>query len=380
VRELGLAIVLWGLLGETSSVHANARDASTAPSVAGASASPASRITLRPVPGLEALAAKIARVLALRGNITVDLGPAPPPGLLEAVPAGNVALARADDASVHLVLGGARGASFDARVALSPNGEEDVRALALALEALRDRALQAENADRIAPAVVPSLREAALVDPIDPTEAANGHDDAQPTAAGMLPPNSDGEPRDDGSVNATPDPGERPLHVNFTYYFSVYGGASSQSDALRTGIGAGGGVCVQGHCLALAIEYPIPLGLGAGGDDVRYRYPTFSCSFYSRPWHFGRFTPGAGVALLTRVGYFDHDMGLRDTRGGLDTDLGVRGTLEGAYAILESVDIVAEAGLDYALDRWEAGHGTSFAQRGPRASPWLQAGIRIRPH
>jgi hypothetical protein len=375
VRELGLAILLCVLLGDASSVQANARDASTAPSVAAASASPASRITLRPVRGLEALAAKIARVLSLRGNITVDIGPAPPPWLLEAVPAGNVALALAGNSTVHLVLGGARGASFDAHVALSPDGEEDVRALALALEALRDRALQAENA-------VPSLREAAAE---EPNEAPNSDDPLHvpqltPATGALVQHPGDGKPRDEGSEATTPEPGERALHVNFTYYFSVYGGASSQSNALRTGLSTGGGVCVQGHCLALVIEYPIPLGLGSGGDDVRYRYPTFSCSFNSRPWHFGHFTPGAGVALLTRVGHFERDMGLRDPRSGLDTDLGVRGTFEGAYAILESVDIVAEAGLDYALDRWEAGYGSTIAQRGPRASPWLQAGIRIRPH
>jgi hypothetical protein len=142
----------------------------------------------------------------------------------------------------------------------------------------------------------------------------------------------------------------------------------------------GGGLCVQGQCLRLAVEYPLPISLEAGGDDVRYRYTTFSCSFYSRPLQLGRFTPAASVGLLSRIGHFERDMGITNSSAGLDTDLGLRGTLEGAYAILESVDVVAEFGVDYALDRWTTGHGETQLRRGMRTSPWLQAAIRIRPH
>ncbi|MET0389777.1 MAG: hypothetical protein ABW321_27640, partial [Polyangiales bacterium] len=93
---------------------------------------PSARITLRPAPGLEVLAARIARVLALRSDTTVEIGPPPPP-ILEAVPTGNVALARDEDTAIHLVLGAALGESLEAHVALSPDGklnlEEDSRAL-----------------------------------------------------------------------------------------------------------------------------------------------------------------------------------------------------------------------------------------------------------
>ena len=148
---------------------------------------------------------------------------------------------------------------------------------------------------------------------------------------------------------------------------------------MRTGIGTGGGLCVQGQCLLLAIEYPLPISMEAGGNDVRYRYPTFSCSFYSHPLQLGRFTPAVSVGLLSRVGHFERDMGIKDYRPGLDTDLGVRGTLQGSYQLWDAVEAVAEGGLDYALDRWQFGHGDSLAFRGSRVAPWIQAGIRIRP-
>jgi hypothetical protein len=162
-------------------------------------------------------------------------------------------------------------------------------------------------------------------------------------------------------------------------FLQWYSGASSQSNLPRMGVGGGGGLCVLGHCLVLAVEYPIPLGLSDGGQDIRYRYTTFTSSFYSRPWTFGRFTPGASVGFLTRLGYFERDMGLSQ-QGGLDTDLGVRGTLQGAYELVPAIDLLAELGLDYALDRYRLGHGDVVAYRGERATPWLQAGIRVRPY
>jgi hypothetical protein len=129
----------------------------------------------------------------------------------------------------------------------------------------------------------------------------------------------------------------------------------------------------------LAVEYPLPISLEAGGGDIRYRYPTFSCSFYSHLFTIGRFTPAVSLGLLSRIGHFERDMGLTDYETGLDTDLAMRGTVQGAFEVIDSVDIVAEAGLDYALDRFQFGNGDTLAYRGPRTSPWLQAGVRIRP-
>jgi hypothetical protein len=172
-----------------------------------------------------------------------------------------------------------------------------------------------------------------------------------------------------------PDPSERTLKVKPRLYLGVYGGASSESRALRTGVSTGGGLCVRGQCLLLGLEYPLPISLEQGADDVRYRYPTFSLTFLSQPFVFGPFAPALSVGVLSRIGQFERDMGRKDYLPGLDTDLGVRGTIEGAFEVIESVDVVAQAGVDYALDRWQY----SDTGRGSRIAPWLQAGIRVRP-
>lgn len=373
------------LLASASGVRAQAALAATR--VSTDKLPPSSHLTLRPSPGTEALAIKIARVLALRSSTTVEIGSPPPPALLEAVSAGNVALEREGDA-IHLVMGASLGASYEARVALLPNGEEDTRALALAIEALRDRAIevrerqerQAQQAEQSAPAQDAEATLPSNTEPVSAPQLTAADDDVpvqtQPAAASGSA--LEGDPRDLGEPGKG-EHAERALRVKPMLYLSMYGGASSESNSLRTGVATGGGLCVRGQCLLLAIEYPLPIGLEAGGGDIRYRYPTFSCSFYSQLVRLGRFTPAASVSLLSRVGHFERDMGIVDYQPGLDTDLAVRGTLQGAFEIVESLDVVAEAGLDYALDRFAFSNGDSIAYRGSRTSPWLQAGLRVRP-
>jgi hypothetical protein len=351
---------------------------------------PESHLTLRPEPSLKPLASKIARVLLLRSDTRVEVGPAPPPDLLEAVPAGHVAMAR-EGSEVRLVMGAALGVSYEARVQVGADNELDPRSLALAIEALRDRAIetreQQEQASDPAPpsaawsAGMPTTAagSAAGVPAATPDSAAS----AQPPARAVQPGPSAQTPRDEDVDDAawpveTNDP--PPARVVPRLYVRMYGGASPESKSLRTGVGTGGGLCVLGHCLLLAIDYPLPISLEPGGGDVRYRYPTFSCSFYSQPLRFGRFKPAVSLGLLSRIGHFERDMGIVDPQRGLETDLGVRATLEGAYALFEKVDLVAEGGVDYALDRLQLGHGDSVTYRGQRVSPWLQVGVRVLPY
>jgi hypothetical protein len=348
---------------------------------------PESHLTLRPEAGFRPLAARIARVLQLRGDTRVEVGAAPPPGLLEAVPAGHVALAR-EGGEVRLVMGAALGGSYEARVQVGADSELDPRSLALAIEALRDRAI--ETRERQEPAsngAPPSAAWNAPAPAIQPSASAassalDSAAPAQPPArATQSGPSAQPLRDDDGEAGwpvETNDPA--PARVVPRLYVRMYGGISPESKALRTGIGTGGGLCVRGHCLLLAVDYPLPIELEAGGGDVHYRYPTFSCSFYSQPMRFGRFTPAVSLGLLSRIGHFERDMGIVDPQRGLETDLGLRGTLEGAYALFEKVDLVAEAGLDYALDRLQLGHGDSVTYRGQRVSPWLQVGVRVRPY
>jgi hypothetical protein len=346
---------------------------------------PESHLTLRPERGLEALAAKIARVLWLRSDTKVEVGDAPPPELLEAVPAGHVALAR-EAGGIRLVMGAALGRSFEARLDSSPEGDLDPRAVALAIEALRDRAIEArEKLEHRSspPSAALAMRIGASADASNDAVELSANDPAadggETGRAARIPGQAE---RDDGAeggwpVEATEHP---PTRVEPRLYLRMYGGASPESKALRTGIGMGGGLCVLGHCVLLAVDYPLPIDLESGGGDVRYRYPTFSCSFYSQPFRFGNFMPAVSLGLLSRVGHFERDMGIVDPQHSLETDLGVRATLEGAYALVDKVELVAEGGVDYALDRLQLGHGDSVTWRGPRVAPWLQASVRIRPY
>lgn len=428
-------MVLWTLFASASSADAQAALAAT--SVTQGHLHPNARLTLRPAPGFEQLAVKVARVLALRGNSTVEIGDAPPAVLLEAVAAGQLAIASGPtEGSAYLVLGTGSGDSLDTTIVLAPDGEDDARALALAIEALRDRAIETrERYDNMATAYDSGAHEtsplearaaspwsdgqgqpvdteyAALApmpasDPADPAlpltandESSSGEGeqpnpppngaDAAPIQPAVRAPASaqrnqilsgnpyqlQGDPRDGDDMLPRPDPSERALKVEPRLYFSVYGGASTESRALRTGVGTGGGLCVRGQCLLLGLEYPLPIALEQGANDVRYRYPTFSCTFLSQPFVFGPFTPAVSVGILSRIGHFERDMGRKDYLPGLDTDLGVRATLEAAFEVVESIDVVAQGGIDYALDRWQY----SDTGRGSRVAPWLQAGVRVRP-
>lgn len=318
---------------------------------------PAPLLTLRPEPGLEELATSVAAVLELRTGRRVVVGDPPPPGVLEAVPAGHVALARDGDA-VRVVLGAAGGRSVDTRLSL---GADDVgataRALALAVEALRDEA--GDLARRLPaptrpPAPPPEPAPAVAV----PTPARPPHDDR--VVGGELPA-SGGDFL--GSV--------QPLA-----WARVYGGASTASGTLMTGVGMGLGLCVEGYCMVVAGDLPANDGT-ARQLDVRYRYPTFSSSFYARPVSFGRLTPGASLGFFTRLGHFEADMGLGDD--GLETDLGARGSLEVAYEVLPGFDLMTEAGLDFTIDRHQLSAGFTLRDRGDRWSPWLQTALRYRP-
>lgn len=334
-------------------------------------------LILRPQPGLELLASRVVRVLSLRfGQGAIRVGGPPPPGLLEAVPAGHLALARDGD-RIRLVLGAAFGAFFEASVPLTkPASEPDVRSLALAVEALRDRVFEAVERTNQAQAQAEAQAQRAQTPsasppPPQPRAAAA---DPQPTAA------TAGPPRDMG---ATPYPlaeGEQAREVKPMFFVRMYTGASNESNGLHMGIATGGGVCVLGHCLVLSIESPLPYVLVAAPTDVRYRYPTVTTSFYSRPWQFGVFAPAASIGFLSRVGYFNADMGVNKRAPGLESDLGIRGTLEASFEIYGALELTCEVGFDYALDRWQLGSGADVAQRGTRATGWGQMGLRVRPY
>jgi hypothetical protein len=266
--------------------------------------------------------------------------------------------------AVVLVLGAPGGRSFDATVQLgAQQGASEARAVALAAEALRDAA--AEMARSTESEVALAARPA----------PENAERSTGPRVTERLAPTL--APRDEGAPDQ-PRKGHDFLgDIEPLIYARVYGGASTASTTPMAGLGTGLGLCMRRHCLFVAAELPTNTG-GTEHLDVRYRYPTFLSGFYTRPFSFGRFTPGASIGFLTRLGHFEADMGTKDT--GLDTDLGARGSLELAWEVISGLDLMTEGGADLTLDRQRmASNGDQLRNRGDRLSPWLQAALRYRP-
>ena len=315
---------------------------------------PAPMLTLRPQAGLEELAEQVAAVLELRTGQRVVVGDAPPRGLLEAVPTGHVAFAHRDG-SVLLVLGAVGGRSLDPSVQMSGDAvDASARAVALALEALRDEATDLVRT---------------------PEPSAVSEDERVPLSA-SLRRGRGSAPRDDDEPGAAVVGPSFMGSVEPLVYVRLYGGASSASDSIMTGLGTGLGLCVEGYCLVVTGDLPANNG-STESLDVRYRYPTFTSGFYARPVGFGDVTPGASLAFFTRLGHFEEDMGLADS--GLDTDLGARATGEVAWEVLPSLDLMTEIGLDFTIDRHQLSSGYTLRNRGDRWSPWAQTAIRYRP-
>jgi hypothetical protein len=349
-----LVALLWLCVCGGQPAAAHAQRALAAASVEARLPSP--MLTLRPQAGLEALARNVAAVLELRTGQRVVVGDAPPPGLLEAVPTGHVAFAHRDGA-VLLVLGAVGGHSVDANVQLSGDDvDASARAVALALEALRDEATDLGH--------IPEQRE---------LEPGAGAGEEPGLVAGHLQlPMRDDESSDAAIARSDSFLGS----VEPLVYVRAYGGASSASQTLMTGFGTGLGLCVEGYCLVVTGDMPANNG-STDSLDVRYRYPTFTSGFYARLPFFGALTPGASLGFLTRLGHFERDMGLDDS--GLDTDLGARGTLELAWEVVPGLDLMTETGVDFTIDRHQLNAGDTVRNRGDQWSPWAQTALRYRP-
>lgn len=316
---------------------------------------PEATLVLRPAGDSSAFAERIAHVLELRSGRATQVGEPPPAGMLEAVPAGQVGL-ESEPGAVRIVVIGADGRVVTARVVLDAGGgASDARAVALVVEALQD------EARRPTPVPVPAdLETESEVAPVTSPPSSSRE------SAHFTDLRDTGTPRIPGPPNFLGD-------IEPLLFVRAFTGISSSSTHPMTGVGAGLGLCSEGNCALITAEYPISSASDqATPDEVRYRYLTFASGFYARPFTFGTFTPGAGVAFVTRVGSVE---GPSD----LDTDLGARGTLELAWRPMEGFDIIAEGGLDVALDQARSRSGYAVTYRGDRWTPWLQAALRFCP-
>jgi hypothetical protein len=341
---------------------------------------PAPLLTLRPSPELLPLAVEAAEVLELRTGQRVEIGDPPPPGLMEAVPSGHVALALDANGTIVIVLGAAGGLSHDTVVRLGGQSGEhvDARAVALAVEALRDLAM--ESPDTRAPLPVTHSDDANPA-PVDGAAPRSIDRIApQPHVPPVAPQPEAREQPVPGVLRDEPGSGHRQGsgflgEVEPFAYVRAYSGASAASPGPRMGVGTGLGLCVMRQCLVVFGEVPMNIG-PADPVDTRYQYTTFGSGFYSRPFQWGSFTPGASLGFVTRVGYFEQDMGLPGRA--LQTDLGARATLELGYELVTGLDVLAETGADLILDRLRVHSGEETVARGERLTPWMQGSLRYR--
>ena len=301
-------------------------------------------LVLRPERGLEPLARQVARMLERRTAIEVVVGGPPPPGLAEAVARGHVGMA-VREGTLLIVLGGDHGISYATELDLpARTTAAAARAIALAIESLRDASLDA------------------------PPPVAEG--DGRPMRRWVYSWRFVGDLFPDRSI----EPIARP-----TLFLRILVGVSPIHGTFLFGPGAGLGLCVTGHCMVLEGDLPLfPERRRIGDLTTRYRSVNFSVRFQYRPFEFGPFVPGITAGFMTRIGTATIEE--LDTST-VATNLGVRATLELAYRFAERFELVLEAGLDVAISRAQFVRDLTdeplFLE--DRYTPWGVLSTRLRP-
>ena len=332
-------LVLSGLAVQLGAAGAIAQEREDAPPI------DFQRLVLRPEPELERMAARAAELLSRSTDIEAEIGEPPPPDIVEAVPVGHVGMVVRGD-RLLLVLGGGGGLTWSTEMERPPRASVTAaRAVALALESLRDAAL-----DGPPEGYEPELEERR-------TMWVHGW-------------RFEGELFPDESIEPIAKP---------TLYLRLLLGVSPLRGTFLFGPGMGLGLCVTEHCVVLEGDLPlIPEKRHPAPDTtVTYRSVNFSLRFQYRPFTFGDFTPGATLGFMTRIGSATI---LETDSSRVATNLGVRGTLELAWRFAERFEAVAEAGVDFAISRAQFVRGTGdVLLLEDRWTPWIVASLRLRP-
>ncbi|HEY8430516.1 MAG TPA: hypothetical protein VIL20_19185 [Sandaracinaceae bacterium] len=276
-------------------------------------------ITLRPVRELERLAGSVARTLALRMEVEVTVGGPPPPDVPEAVPAGHVAMERGDG-TIVLVLAGPEGQVYRSEVAARrPSGQAVVRSVALAIEALRDAALDGPPEGSIPTSTRRTFeRRGQIVTWI-----------YREREGGLFGP------------RRPVDPEAKP-----SFYLGGVAGLSTERVAAMIGPRIGLALCVHDACLAIEGDVPIlpQETVGCDGRRIVYRPITLGLRLSMRPIsvddvvHFG-----FGLGLISRFGLASL-VGVDVSR--LSTDFGVRSALELSWRFAPPFEVGIEIGAD----------------------------------
>jgi hypothetical protein len=277
---------------------------------------PETPLTLRPSAGLAPLTGAVARALSTRMNVEVTVGDAPPPQVIEAIPSGHLALAHAEGRML-LVLAGPEGQVFRSEVALrSLRDRGAARAVALAIEALRDAALEGPPEGT---ASQRSYRHA-------------GHEIAwtyREREGGLFGP------------RRRVESDAKPL-----IQLGLLGGLSAERLSFYFGPRIGLGLCLIDTCIILEGDVPIlpEVRTSCDGRRLEYRAVALGLRLLVRPFNVDDVVFGAlSVGILTRFGIANL-VGVDASR--LTTDFGIRAAGEISWRFAPPLELALEIGGD----------------------------------
>lgn len=276
-------------------------------------------LTLRPAERLEPLAEAVARTLSLRMDVPVSVGGPPPPSIPEAVPAGHLAMTR-HEGTVHLALAGPEGQVFWSEVPIGrARGTAAVRTVALAIELLREAALDGPPGGT----AISSTRR---------TFELRGQ-----TVTWSYLEREGGlfGPRESSGVEATS-----------LFYLGASLGVSTERSSAMVGPRLGLALCLHEVCLALEGDVPIlpDESTACDGRGTRYRPVTLGLRLSMQPIVIDRaLFFGFSFGLLSRFGI----VSLADVEvSRLATDFGLRAGVQIAWRIAPLLELAVEIGAD----------------------------------
>ncbi len=279
-------------------------------------------LTLRPGRGLRRFAGAVARTLSLRLSNPVSVGQAPPPEIMEAVPTGHVAMAR-EHGVVLLVLAGPETQVYRSEVSIrGQSGQAAVRAVALAVETLRDAALDGPP-EGFEPT---STRR---------TWELRGH---EVTWIYREPEGGIFGPRQRVDAEAKP-----------WFYLGAVAGLTTGRVGGLVGPRIGLGLCLHDGCLS--IEGDVPLlaqeTIGCDGNRIDYRPVTLGLRLSYRPIHIDDVVLiGLSLGVISRFGLVNV-VGADTSR--LSTDFGVRSGVEVAWRMGGPFELALDVGADVSV-------------------------------
>lgn len=275
-------------------------------------------LTLRPTEATRQLAERVRATLALRLDVAVSVGEDAPPEILEAVPEGHVGVGRDGDA-VRLVLAGPEGQVFRSDVDVGDaRGRDAARAVALAVEALRDAALDGppEGSANWRTYVV-SGREVTWI--------------YRERPGGLYGPAPVIE-----------------AHAKPLVALGFLAGVSTERLTALLGPRLGLGLCLEGQCVVLEGDLPLlpDESESCDGRRIQYRPVTLALRVQLRPIQADDLSLAFGLGILSRFGLANL-VGVDVSR--ITTSFGLRGGVEGAWRFAGPLELVLEAGVDLAV-------------------------------